>query len=100
MIAEQAEYTSPRQFDPDHHLDGLFLVCSDGRFEDQVNDFREHLRKTLGLRRLDRYFMPGSQLQFVSSESGHPSVDQATAYWTKFFIDNHHLSHVVIVGHE
>jgi hypothetical protein len=100
MTSNQAEYTSNKQFDPDHHLDGLFLVCSDGRFEEHVNDFREHLRRTLGLRKLDRYFMPGSQLQFVSAESGHPATDKATDYWTKFFIDNHHLSHVVIVGHE
>jgi hypothetical protein len=100
MISEQPEYTSNKQFDPDHRLDGLFLVCSDGRFEEHVNDFREHLRKTLGLRRLDRYFMPGSQLQFASGETGHPSTDEATDYWTKFFIDNHHLTHVVIAGHE
>jgi hypothetical protein len=88
MISDQPEYTSNKQFDPDHHLDGLFLVCSDGRFEEHANDFREHLRQTLGLRKLDRYFMPGSQLQFASAETGHPAADKATDYWT-----GHHLGH-------
>jgi|HubBroStandDraft_1064217.scaffolds.fasta_scaffold01246_11 hypothetical protein len=100
MTSDQPAYTSNKQFDPSHRLDGLFLVCSDGRFEEQVNDFREHLRRILGLRKLDRYFIPGSQLQFVSTEAGYPPADKATDYWARFFIDNHHLSHVVIVGHE
>jgi len=99
-MPDQLAYTSNKPFDPDHHLDGLFLVCSDGRFEAHVNDFREHLRQSLGLRKLDRYFVPGSQLQFVAGAAGHPSTDQATEYWAKFFIDNHVLHHVVIVGHE
>ncbi|MBV9303784.1 MAG: hypothetical protein JOY62_09135 [Acidobacteriaceae bacterium] len=100
MISDRPEFTSDKRFDADHHLDGLLVVCGDGRFEEQVNDFREHLRQKLGLRRLDRYFVPGSQLQFSASETGHPSTETATDYWTRFFIDKHHLAHVVIVGHE
>jgi hypothetical protein len=87
-------------FDADDHLDGLLLVCSDGRFEEHVDEFREYLRQSLGLRRLDRYFVPGSQLQFVSTEAGLPAADIATDYWAEFFINNHHLTHVVVVGHE
>jgi hypothetical protein len=101
MTSDQPVYTSNKQFDPGHHLDGLFLVCSDGRFEEQVNDFRGYLRNALRLQKLDRYFIPGSQLQFVSKEAGYrPDADAATDFWTKFFIDNHYLKHVVIVGHE
>lgn len=100
MIPDQPQYTSTKPFDIDHHLDGLFFVCSDGRFEEHVNDFREYLRQKLGIRRLDRYFIPGSQLQFVAQEVGYPPSDEATAFWNRFFIENHHLGYVVIVGHE
>ena len=100
MTPEQPHYTSDRPFDINDHFDGLFVVCSDGRFEEHVNDFREYLRKKLGIRRLDRYFIPGAQLQFVTEEAGYLSTDEATAFWSRFYIDNHHLSYVVIVGHE
>jgi hypothetical protein len=99
-MSDRPAFTSHVPFDQDSHLDGLFVVCSDGRFERHVNEFREHLQTSLGLHKLDRYFVPGSQLHFVTGQVGYPDIGQATDFWARFFIDNHLLKHVVIVGHE
>jgi hypothetical protein len=99
-MSEEPAYTSDIIFDPGSHLDGLVLVCSDGRFEKHVDEFRQHLLNTLGLRKIDRYFIPGSQLQFLSAEAGYPDADLTTGYWARFFIEKHHTGQVVIIGHE
>jgi hypothetical protein len=94
------EYTSKHPFEADSRLDGLMLVCSDGRFESHLADFRKHLMDTMGLRRVDRYFVPGAQLQFASAAAGYPDADAATGFWARFLIDHHHIGTIVIIGHE
>ena len=99
-MLQPPEYTSKIPFEADDHLDGLMLVCSDGRFENHVDDFRKYLVETMELRRLDRYFVPGAQLQFLSREAGYPDADLTTGFWARFFIDHHHTGKVIIIGHE
>jgi hypothetical protein len=94
------DYTSQHQFEADVRPDGLMLVCSDGRFESHVDDFRNHLRNSLSLQRMDRYFLPGAQLQFVSAAAGYTDTDLATSFWSRFLIDHHAIGAVVIIGHE
>lgn len=95
-MLQPPEYTSKIPFEADDHLDGLMLVCSDGRFENHVDDFRKYLVETMELRRLDRYFVPGAQLQFLSREAGYPDADLTTGFGRASLS----TGKVIIIGHE
>jgi hypothetical protein len=77
------------------HPHALAMYCSDGRFTDAI----EELLHGLGHPRLDTLTIPGGPalLDLTSSTLGGVEVMRSAA---SFLIKSHHITQVVLLGHE
>ncbi len=80
------------------HLQTLVIHCSQYNFQQPIDDFMiNHLKHEPGS--YDRLAVPGGP-QFFLSPGYMPKFEWAGRKWTEFLVNNHHITELVLIGHD